>query len=432
MGTAPHGDITILYHGLFAFLIPFGWALILYPYWRRHRDEWYKTLIFVAVLSLALMVGKEIYLDRVISSDDIAADLLGIFFGTSLAFFLLYLEGRITRPRTDAGKPAAAPRETDEGSSARQKPAASPREVSLRDITGVLARLHERGAALYEAAAKGAANPATRDLLGALAAEKRGHAREIAALLAKWPDKTPDVRLLDWMDERIGRQGIFAAPIPPDASGLRLIEYAAGQEQKIYDLFSSLHDHFQGYSWRTIQYENMTLELKGRPQKLQERYQKRVRAQGGTGAAAKSPAGRPPVSGGPAPEGLNAAILVVDDEEAIRKAVAEYLKDDGYADVDTARDGQEALDLFEDRAYDVVVVDIAMPKQHGIEVLRRIKSASPNTQVIIMTGRAGKDSAIAALKLGALDYIEKPFDFAVLSNGVTEGIKKKRHLDEQA
>jgi CheY-like chemotaxis protein/rubrerythrin len=419
MGAAPYGDITILYHGIFAFLIPFGWALILYPYWRRHRDEWYKTLIFVAVLSLALMVGKEIYLDQVISSDDIAADLLGVFFGTSLAFFLLALEGRITRPRTRAAGAAviAHEPETDDGPTDRSESSTAPREISLRDITGVLARLHERGAALYEAAAKGAADPGTRELLTALAAEKRGHAREVASLLAKWPDKAPDVRLLDWMDERIGRQGIFAEPIPPDTSGLRLIEYAAGQEQKIHDLFSSLHDRFQGYSWRTIQYENMILELKGRPRRLEERYRRRVEASSGGDAGAKSPAGRPP-------EGRDAAIMVVDDEEAIRKAVAEYLRDDGYPDVDIAGDGQEALDLFEKRAYDVVVVDIAMPKQHGIEVLRRIKSVSPGTQVIIMTGRAGKDSAVAALKLGALDYIEKPFDFEVLSQSVAEGIRK--------
>ncbi|MBN2224558.1 MAG: response regulator [Deltaproteobacteria bacterium] len=427
MGTAPYGDVTIFYHGIFALLVPFGWALILYPYWRLHRQQWYKTLIFVAVLSFSFMVAKEIYLDKEISSDDIAADLLGLFFGTGLASLLLYLEGKIARSWTKRVDHTVTPCERDKDEPNRGESFASPREISLRDILGVLARIHERGGALYEHTAKNSPDRDTKELSTQLAGEKRGHARAVACLLTRWPQKVPDVNVLDWMDKGIGRYGIFASPIPPDTTDRELLDYAVGQERKIHELFSTLHDHFQGYSWRTIQYENTILELKAHGKRLQERYLKRVENdKGDSPAPAKSPVKRTAAPDGRSPEGRDAAVLVVDDEEAVRTAVAEYLKDDGYLQVDTARDGQEAMDRFESGRYDVIVVDIAMPKRHGIDVLRQIKSRAPETQVIIITGRAGKDSAIAALKLGAFDYIEKPFDFAVLAKSVANAIKKKR------
>jgi CheY-like chemotaxis protein len=430
MGAAPYGDVTIFYHVLFALLVPLGWALILIPYWRLHRGEWYKTLIFVAVLSLSLMVAKEIYLDKEISSDDIAADLLGLFFGTGLTSLLLYLERAIARSRGKTGDRAISPRENNKDEPNRPTPRGTPREVSLRDILGVLTRIHERGSLLYEETAKDCTDPAKKELSVRLAKEKKAYARAVMSLVTRWPNKIPDVNVLDWMDERIGRYEIFTSPVARNATDRQLLDYAIEQEDKIHKLFSSLHNHFQGYSWRTIQYENMILELKGHGKRLEELY-----LEGGKNETLDKPAPRGDPTGHGArpvnesPIDQDTAVLVVDDEESIRKSIAEYLNEDGFRRVDTARDGQEALDCFKGTKHDVVIVDIAMPKRHGIDVLREVKTLSPETQVIIITGRAGKDSAIAALRLGAFDYIEKPFDFAVLSKSVANGLKKKRLLE---
>jgi CheY-like chemotaxis protein len=431
MGGAPFGDVTILYHGLFALFVPLGWALILYPYWRGHRGQWYQTLVFVAVLSFSFMVAKEIFLDTEISSDDIAADLLGLFFGTGFVSLFLYLERAIGgwRKKADGNDTVVPQNDADTHNHSTTGP--SLQEISLRDIMGVLAKIHTRGSLLFEEAARSSTQESVKEICNRLASEKRIHAREVSSLLKRWSYKTPDVTVLDWMDERIGRYGIFSSPVPRDASDRELIAYAVEQERNIYTLFSSLHDHFRGYSWRTVQYENMILELKGHGMRFDEFYPKEEKGiVDNRPAKAKNPGEKQVAEPGrEKANGLDAAVLVVDDEEGIRTAVAEYLKGDGFLHVDTASDGQEALDYCEKRSYDVVIVDIAMPKRHGLEVLRKIKSLSPQTQVIIITGKAGKDSAIAALRLGALDYIEKPFDFEALSKSVSKGLSRRRLLE---
>jgi CheY-like chemotaxis protein len=428
MGGAPYSDVTIFYHGLLALLVPLGWALILYPYWRGRRAQWYKTLIFVGVLSFSFMVGKEILIDTEISADDIAADLLGLFFGTGLASLFLYVEKSIALRNKGDEKRAVIPPQDGIVTQNHQAAGASPQVISLRDIMGVLAKIHARGSLLFEEAAGNSTRTSVRELCNRLAAEKGMHAREVESLLTRWSRKAPDIKVLDWMDERVGRYGIYNSPVPADAGGREIVDYAIQQEGHIHTLFSSFHDNFRGYSWRTIQYENMILELKGHGKRLQDLYLAEER-EGVVNGPARKEKGREKQGTAPHSRESNvreAAVLVVDDEEGIRTTVAEYLREDGFLHVDTARDGQEALDCFGNGNYDVVIVDIAMPKQHGIEVLRRVKALSPQTQVVVITGKGGKDSAIAALRLGALDYIEKPFDFAVLSRVVSNGLNKKR------
>lgn len=126
---------------------------------------------------------------------------------------------------------------------------------------------------------------------------------------------------------------------------------------------------------------------------------------------------------------FNMNILVVDDEPEIRKAIKDYLGDEGFSNIDTAENGEEAVKQFEESGHDVVIVDIVMPKKNGIEVLREIKARSPGSQVIIITGNADKNSAIAAVKWGAFDYIEKPFDYALISRAVKKASEKKLLLD---
>ncbi|MDP6042222.1 MAG: response regulator, partial [Candidatus Latescibacteria bacterium] len=85
------------------------------------------------------------------------------------------------------------------------------------------------------------------------------------------------------------------------------------------------------------------------------------------------------------------------------------LRDHG-TQVDTASNGREAIDALEKTPYTLVATDIRMPDVSGIELLQHVKEHYPDTEVILITGYASTSSAIEALRLGAYDYIEKPFE----------------------
>jgi two-component system response regulator AtoC len=101
-------------------------------------------------------------------------------------------------------------------------------------------------------------------------------------------------------------------------------------------------------------------------------------------------------------------ILVVDDKENMRRLVARILGET-FA-VDEAEDGARALALVATTPYDVVVTDIRMPGADGFELLAAAKARDPSTEVVLMTGYATVPDAVRAMKLGAFDYLEKPFD----------------------
>ncbi len=106
-------------------------------------------------------------------------------------------------------------------------------------------------------------------------------------------------------------------------------------------------------------------------------------------------------------------ILIVDDEKSFRAHLMRLFIRRGYAVADAAN-GAEALALAEQRQFDIVLLDIVLPGLDGVEVLRTLKERAPETQVIMMTGNATVSNAIASMKLGAYDYLIKPFDFEEL------------------
>jgi DNA-binding NtrC family response regulator len=122
---------------------------------------------------------------------------------------------------------------------------------------------------------------------------------------------------------------------------------------------------------------------------------------------------------------VDSHILVVDDEPEIISIISETLSGEGFTHIDSASDGDQAINKFNDKKHDVVILDIMMPKKNGIEVLRHVKAIAPSSQVIIITGNADKHSAIAAVKLGAYDYIEKPFELATIILTTKRAIEKK-------
>jgi DNA-binding NtrC family response regulator len=103
-------------------------------------------------------------------------------------------------------------------------------------------------------------------------------------------------------------------------------------------------------------------------------------------------------------------VLVVDDEPEIRELLVEYFRDHGF-ETATAGDGRAAIAALErDPArYRLIVTDLQMPGADGLAVLRAAKTANPSCYVVIITGYASLDSAIQAVRLGAYDYLTKPF-----------------------
>ena len=106
-------------------------------------------------------------------------------------------------------------------------------------------------------------------------------------------------------------------------------------------------------------------------------------------------------------------ILVVDDEDALRTVLSAELNSEGY-DVGTAADGMEAVAELQKNKFDLVLLDIKMPNMNGFEVLKVIKEKHQGTKVIMLTGFADLKNAIESKKLGAEDFVSKPYDLVDL------------------
>lgn len=103
-------------------------------------------------------------------------------------------------------------------------------------------------------------------------------------------------------------------------------------------------------------------------------------------------------------------ILLVDDEEILRENIALILRQEGY-EVDEASNGEEAYERYLNNKYDLLISDIEMPKMKGIELLEKLSKIDPQLISIFITAYGSLETAIAALRLGASDYILKPIDF---------------------
>ncbi|HVT61395.1 MAG TPA: sigma-54 dependent transcriptional regulator [Thermoanaerobaculia bacterium] len=123
------------------------------------------------------------------------------------------------------------------------------------------------------------------------------------------------------------------------------------------------------------------------------------------------------------------SLLIVDDEPSILDFLSLLFENDGFT-VETARSAAEAHQSLAGRSYDLVLCDIMMPDGNGLELLKEIKSASPNTAVVMMTAYTSTKDAIEAMKLGAYDYVSKPFDVEELKILTQKALERAELADE--
>ncbi len=133
----------------------------------------------------------------------------------------------------------------------------------------------------------------------------------------------------------------------------------------------------------------------------------------------------------------NGRILIVEDEQDMLAGLRNILSSRGY-NVETAGDGRSGLEKVEKSTFDVVITDLKMPDVNGIEVLRKVKEIHSDTIVIVITGYGTVENAVEAMKLGAYDYIAKPFDAEHIRMVVRKAIRQlsltneNKYLKEQA
>ena len=123
-------------------------------------------------------------------------------------------------------------------------------------------------------------------------------------------------------------------------------------------------------------------------------------------------------------------VLVIDDEDIVRDSISTYLEDSGFV-VHQAKDGKEGLERFRKVAPNVVLLDLRMPRMDGLEVLASIAEELDQVPVIVVTGAGVLQDAVAALRLGAFDFVTKPIvDMAVLEHAVNRALERTRLLEE--
>jgi two-component system, OmpR family, response regulator CpxR len=127
---------------------------------------------------------------------------------------------------------------------------------------------------------------------------------------------------------------------------------------------------------------------------------------------------------------MNTKVLLVDDEEQFVDVLGQRLQGRGFK-VDTAFNGDDAIEFINTHDVDVVVLDVLMPGRDGLETLREIKRIKPITEVIMLTGHGTVETAIQGMKLAAYDYLMKPTDTAELVDKITKAHKRKKEQEDR-
>ena len=117
-------------------------------------------------------------------------------------------------------------------------------------------------------------------------------------------------------------------------------------------------------------------------------------------------------------------VLIVDDSQVMREMIGDILKTQGFEVVGEATDGQEALEKYKELNPDIVTMDVVMPKEHGIDAVKKIIALDKEARIIIISGLYQKTLVMEALDAGALDYVIKPFDPSELIETVKKNLNQ--------
>lgn len=127
---------------------------------------------------------------------------------------------------------------------------------------------------------------------------------------------------------------------------------------------------------------------------------------------------------------MSAKVLLVDDEKEFLDVLGERMKLRGM-EVKTTSSALTALDVLEKESFDVIILDLMMPEMDGLEALKRIKKNRPELQVILLTGHGSIEKGVEAMRLGAMDFVEKPADMETLSAKIEKARARKMILVER-
>ncbi|MCK6599353.1 MAG: response regulator [Bdellovibrionaceae bacterium] len=124
--------------------------------------------------------------------------------------------------------------------------------------------------------------------------------------------------------------------------------------------------------------------------------------------------------------------LIIDDEADIVEGLSEALSE-MFDNVSKAQNGEEALDLVSNKDFDLIISDIMMPRLKGDDFLRKLRMKGVHTPIIFITGNGNKENLLSAIRLGAVEFIEKPFDidyFISVVSRTMDFVKEKRELEK--
>ncbi len=127
---------------------------------------------------------------------------------------------------------------------------------------------------------------------------------------------------------------------------------------------------------------------------------------------------------------MNERVLLVDDEQDFMDVLAERMRNRGM-EVSTTTSPLEAMDKAAEENFDAVILDLMMPEMNGMEALVRLREKNPDIQIILLTGHATIEKGIEAMKLGAMDFLEKPIDLQTLNEKIQDAKAHKMILVEK-